>query len=161
MCGEKILPNFETIISNIDLVSISSPIMRSHDDTIPNIDDAVSGGFSEFKIGEKKLKESQQKKEDVIEHSIVETQPTTASEPKYGYKIDAVESRESFVVKPNSATMETKQGLEITSPAEEERIAMEKARLEAEALAQLPQKPKQEIKDKPSSTIGDNFDVAW
>ncbi len=72
-----------------------------------------------------------------------------------------LEPRESFVVKPNSATTETIQGLDITSPAEEERIAQEKARLEAEALAQQPQKPIQEIKDKPSSTIGDDFDVAW
>jgi hypothetical protein len=135
--------------------------MRSHDDTIPNLEDAVSGGFSEFKIGEKKFKESQQKKEEIIEHSAVETNTIEKSEPKYGYKIDAVEPRQSFVVKPNSATLETKGGLEITSPAEEERIAQEKARLEAEALAQQPQKPQQEVKDKPSSTIGDEFDVAW
>ncbi len=135
--------------------------MRSYDETIPNLEDAVSGGFSEFKIGENKFKQSEQKKEQIIEDPSPETQPTTASEPKYGYKIDAVESRESFVVKANPATMEVKQGLAITSPAEEERIATEKARLEAEALAQLPQKPEQEIKDKPSSTIGDDFDVAW
>jgi uncharacterized protein YjcR len=135
--------------------------MRSHDDTIPNLEDAVSGGFSEFKIGEKKLKESEHRKEETIEQSAVETNPIEKSEPKYGYKIDAVESRQSFVVKPNSATMEVKQGLEIISPAEEERIAQEKARLEVETLAQQPQKPKQEIKEKPSSTIGDDFDVAW
>ena len=73
--------------------------------------------------------------------------------------MDAVESRQSFVVKPNSATLEAKEGLEITSPAEEERIAQEKARLEA--LEKQPQKPQQEVKDKPSSTIGDDFDVAW
>ena len=149
------------IINNIDLVSTSSPTMRSHDDTIPNLEDAVSGGFSEFKIGEKKLKESEHRKEETIEQSAVETNPIEKSEPKYGYKIDAVESRQSFVVKPNSATMEVKQGLEIISPAEEERIAQEKARLEAETLAQQPQKPQQEVKDKPSSTIGDDFDVAW
>ena len=135
--------------------------MRSHDDTIPNLEDAVSGGFSEFKIGEKKIKESEHRKEETIEQSAVETNPIEKSEPKYGYKIDAVESRQSFVVKPNSATMEVKQGLEIISPAEEERIAQEKARLEVETLAQQPQKPKQEIKEKPSSTIGDDFDVAW
>ena len=161
MCGEKVLPIFETIINNIDLVLISSPTMRSHDDTIPNLEDAVSGGFSEFKIGEKKFKESEQKKEETIEHSAPEIQPASTSEPKYGYKIDAVESRDSFVVKANSATMEAKQGLAITSPAEEERIAQEKARLEAEALALQPQKPQQQVKDKPSSTIGDDFDVAW
>ena len=133
--------------------------MRSHDDTIPNLEDAVSGGFSEFKIGEKKFKESQQNKEEIFENSVVETNTIEKSEPKYGYKIDAVESRQSFVVKPNSATLEAKEGLEITSPAEEERIAQEKARLEA--LAQQPQKPQQEVKDKPSSKIGDEFDVAW
>jgi len=155
------LPITETIISNIDLVLISSPTMRSHDDTIPNLEDAVSGGFSEFKIGEKKLKQSEQKKQETIEHSAAETNPIEKSEPQYGYKIDAVESRESFVVKGNSATMEAKQGLAITSPAEEQRIAQEEARLEAEALAQQPQKPQQQVKDKPSSTIGDDFDVAW
>ena len=149
------------IINNIDLVSTSSPTMRSHGDTIPNLEEAVSGGFSEFKIGEKKFKESEQKEEETIEQSAVETNPIEKSEPQYGYKIDAVESRESFVVKANSATMEVKQGLEIISPAEEERIAQEKARLEAETLAQQPQKPQQEVKDKPSSTIGDDFDVAW
>ena len=135
--------------------------MRSNGDTIPNLEDAVSGGFSEFKIGEKKLKESEHRKEETIEHSAVETNPIGKSEPQYGYKIDAVESRESFVVKANSATMEVKQGLEIISPAEEERIAQEKARLEAETIAQQPQKPQQEVKDKPSSIIGDDFDVAW
>ena len=155
------MPVFETIINNIDLVSVSSPTMRSHDDTIPNLVDAVSGGFSEFKIGEKKFKESEQKKQQIIDNTTQEIQPASTSEPKYGYKIDAVESRESFVVKANSATMEAKQGLAITSPAEEERITQEKAQLEAEALAQQPQKPQQQVKDKPSSTIGDDFDVAW
>jgi len=135
--------------------------MRSYDETIPNLEDALASGFAELKIGERNIKSSEPKKEQAIEAPSSETQPTIASEPKYGYKIDAVESRESFVVKPNSATTETKQGLDITSPAEEERIAQEKARLEAEALALQPQKPKQEIKDKPSSTIGDDFDVAW
>jgi hypothetical protein len=149
------------IINNIDLVSTSSPTMRSHGDTIPNLEEAVSGGFSEFKIGENKFKESEQKEEEVIEHSTAENNPIEKSEPKYGYKIDAVESRESFVVKANSATMEAKQGLAITSPAEEQRIAQEKARIEAEALALQPQKPQQQVKDKPSSTIGDDFDVAW
>jgi hypothetical protein len=149
------------IINNIDLVSTSSPTMRSHGDTIPNLEEAVSGGFSEFKIGENKFKESEQKEEEIIEHSTVENNPIEKPEPKYGYKIDAVESRESFVVKANSATMEAKQGLAITSPAEEQRIAQEKARIEAEALALQPQKPQQQVKDKPSSTIGDDFDVAW
>jgi hypothetical protein len=135
--------------------------MRSYDETIPNLEDALASGFAELKIGEKKIKSSEPKKEQAIEAPSPETQPTTASEPKYGYKINAVEPRESFVVKPISATTETKQGLDITSPAEEERIAQEKARLKAEALAQQPPKPKQEIKDKPSSTIGDDFDVAW
>lgn len=135
--------------------------MRSYDETIPNLEDALASGFAELKIGEKKIKSTEPKKEQPIDNSTEEIQPTVSTEPKYGYKIDAVEPRESFVVKPNSATTETKQGLDITSPAEEERIAQEKARLEAEALAQQPQKPKQEIKDKPSSTIGDDFDVAW
>jgi hypothetical protein len=135
--------------------------MRSYDETIPNLEDALASGFAELKIGEKKIKSSEPKKEQAIEAPSPKTQPTTASEPKYGYKINAVEPRESFVVKPISATTETKQGLDITSPAEEERVAQEKARLKAEALAQQPQKPKQEIKDKPSSTIGDDFDVAW
>ena len=135
--------------------------MRSYDETIPNLEDALASGFAELKIGESNIKSSKSKKEQPIEETSPETQPTIASEPKYGYKIDAVEPRQSFVVKPNSATTETKQGLDITSPAEEERIAQEKARLEAEALAQQPQKPKQEIKDKPSSTIGDDFEVAW
>ena len=155
----KIIANFQDIINNLELLATPSHTMRSYDETIPNLEDAVSGGFSEFKIGEKKLKESEQKKEETIEHSTIETNAIEKSEPKYGYKINAVESRDSFVVKANSATMKTKQGLEITSPAEEERIAQEKAR--QEALAQQPQKPQQEVKDKPSSTIGDEFDVAW
>ena len=135
--------------------------MSYHENGVPSLEDAVSGGFSEFKIGEKKFKESEQNKEETIEHSAAETNPIEKSEPQYGYKIDAVESRESFVVKANSATMEVKQGLEIISPAEEQRIAQEKSRLEAEILAQQPQKPQQQVKDKPTSTIGDDFDVAW
>jgi|GEM_PF-234029 hypothetical protein len=150
-----------TIINNVELMSTSSHAMRSYDETIPNLEDALASGFAELKIGEKNIKSSEPKKEQAIETPSPETQPTTASEPKYGYKIEAVESRQSFVVKPNSATTETKKGLDITSPAEEERIAMEKARLEAEALAQQPQKPQQEIKDKPSSTIGDDFEASW
>ena len=155
------MPIFRTILNNVELLPTSSHAMRSYDETIPNLEDALASGFAELKIGERNIKSSEPKKEQAIEAPSSETQPTIASEPKYGYKIDAVESRESFVVKPNSATTETKQGLDITSPAEEERIAQEKARLEAEALAQQPQKPIQEIKDKPSSTIGDDFDVAW
>ena len=135
--------------------------MSVHGNDLPSLEDALASGFAELKIGERNIKSSEPKKEQAIEAPSPETQPTIASEPKYGYKIDAVESRESFVVEPNSSTLETKGGLDITSPAEEERIAMEKARLEAEALAQQPQKPKQEIKDKPSSTIGDDFEVAW
>jgi len=154
------LPIFKTILNNVELLPTSSHAMRSYDETIPNLEDALASGFAELKIGESKIKSSEPK-EQTIEAPSSETQPTIASEPKYGYKIDAVEPRESFVVKPNSATLETKRGLDITSPAEEERIAMENARLEAEALAQQPQKPKQEIKDKPSSTIGDDFDASW
>ena len=149
------------IINNVELLATPSHTMRSYDETIPNLDDAVSSGFSEFKIGESKIKSAEPKKEQPIDNSDQENQPIAASEPKYGYKIDAVESRQSFVVKPNSSTLETKGGLDITSPAEEERIAMEKARLKAEALAQLPQKLEQEIKDKPSSTIGDDFEATW
>lgn len=155
----KIIANFQDIINNIELLATPSHTMRSYDETIPNLEDTLASGFAELKIGESNIKSSEPKKEQAIEAPSSETQPTIASEPKYGYKIDAVESRESFVVKPNSATMETKQGLEIISPAEEERIAQEKAR--QEALAQQPQKPQQEVKDKPSSTIGDEFDVAW
>ena len=133
--------------------------MSVHGNDLPSLEDALASGFAELKIGESKINTSEPINEQPIDNSDQEIQPTTASEPKYGYKIDAVESRQSFVVKPNSATMETKQGIEIISPAEEERIAQEKARLEA--LAQQPQKPQQEVKDKPSSTIGDEFDVAW
>ena len=135
--------------------------MSVHGNDLPSLEDALASGFAELKIGESKINTSEPINEQPIDNSDQEIQPTSASEPKYGYKIDAVEPRQSFVVKPNSATLETKGGLEITSPAEEERIAQEKARLEAEALAQQPQKPQQEVKDKPSSTIGDEFDVAW
>jgi hypothetical protein len=135
--------------------------MSVHGNDLPSLEDALASGFAELKIGESKINTSEPINEQPIDNSDQEIQPTSASEPKYGYKIDAVEPRQSFVVKPNSATLETKGGLEITSPAEEERIAQEKARLEAEAFAQQPQKPQQEVKDKPSSTIGDEFDVAW
>ena len=155
------MPIFKTILNNIELLSTPSHAMRSYDETIPNLEDTLASGFAELKIGESKIKTSEPKKEQPIDNSDQENQPIAASEPKYGYKIDAVESRQSFVVKPNSSTLETKGGLDITSPAEEERIAMEKARLEAEVLAQRPQKIKQEIKDKPSSTIGDDFEATW
>jgi hypothetical protein len=135
--------------------------MSVHGNDLPSLEDALASGFAELKIGESKINTSEPINEQPIDNSDQEIQPTSASEPKYGYKIDAVEPRQSFVVKPNSATLETKGGLDITSPAEEDRVAQEKARLEAEALAQQPQKPQQEVKDKPSSTIGDEFDVAW
>ena len=133
--------------------------MSVHGNDLPSLEDALASGFAELKIGESKINTSEPINEQPIDNSDQEIQPTSASEPKYGYKIDAVESRQSFVVKPNSATLETKGGLDITSPAEEDRVAQEKARLEA--LEQQPQKPQQEVKDKPSSTIGDEFDVAW
>jgi hypothetical protein len=133
--------------------------MSVHGNDLPSLEDALASGFAELKIGESKINTSEPINEQPIDNSDQEIQPTSASEPKYGYKIDAVEPRQSFVVKPNSATLETKGGLEITSPAEEERIAQEKARLEA--LEKQPQKPQQEVKDKPSSKIGDEFDVAW
>jgi hypothetical protein len=133
--------------------------MSVHGNDLPSLEDALASGFAELKIGESKINTSEPINEQPIDNSDQKIQPTTASESKYGYKIDAVESRQSFVVKPNSATLEAKGGLEITSPAEEERIAQEKARLEA--LEKQPQKPQQEVKDKPSSKIGDEFDVAW
>lgn len=136
--------------------------MAGHPDQGPNFDDALATGFSEFKIGENKIAKKEITQQDgAAPPQLKESEIKT--EPQYGVKIDAIESRQSFVVKPNAATLQTKQGLEVTSPAEEDRIARERAKLEAEAeeLAKQAQKPQQVIMDKPSSTIGDDFDATW
>ena len=41
--------------------------MRSYDETIPNLEDALASGFAELKIGERNIKSSEPKKEQAIE----------------------------------------------------------------------------------------------
>ena len=61
---------------------------------VPNLEDALESSFSELNKGEENIKIEEKPK--TIQSEVVE--------PKYGLKIDSVESREKFISKPIAAT---------------------------------------------------------
>ena len=106
---------------------------------IPNLEAALERDFSELKAGEENIKIEESKKrilEDVLE-------------PKYGLKIDAVESREKFISKPIEATKKI-----VEAPIE----VKQKQDTENEDINNVKER---KILSEPTSKIGDDFDVGW
>lgn len=98
----------------------------------PNLDDVLSKGFSELKIGEENIV-TKKSDEPVVD------EPSRVSKPiEYGKKIQAKEDRESFVV---------------TAPVNKPSSGTEKRNQSTET--------KQDIVKTPTSQLGDDFDVEW
>ena len=96
----------------------------------PNLDDILARDFSELKVGEANLAREEVSKAD-------DTEPVKASVPKvYNQRIDAVEERTSFAVKPPSAT-------------------------DANQESKPPSPPQPHVLKAPSAQPGDDFDVDW
>ena len=104
--------------------------MKGPPSTEPSLDDILARDFAELKVGEGNLPapEPTEKKNAAS---------TTASVPKaYNQRIDAVEQRTSFAVKPPAPS-------------------------NAETVDKTPASPKPEVLKSPSAQPGDDFDVNW
>tara|TARA_S200000501_G_scaffold66870_1_gene58247 strand:- start:4922 stop:5260 length:339 start_codon:yes stop_codon:yes gene_type:complete len=106
---------------------------------IPNLEAALERDFSELKAGEENIKIEESKKK--VSEEVLE--------PKYGLKIDAVESREKFISKPIEATKKiVEDSIEVKQNEDTKK----------EDVAPIKEK---EILNEPTSKIGDDFDVGW
>ena len=96
----------------------------------PNLDDILARDFAELKVGEANIGSTEPTKD-------AEQKPEKTSVPKvYNQRIDAVEERTSFEVKPPSVTSTD----EASKPS-------------------VPAPPK--VLKSPSAQLGDDFDVDW
>ena len=97
----------------------------------PNLEEVLSKGFAEMKVGEENI---------VIvadDERPSETQHSTAAPIEYGKVISAVEDRESFVVAPTQPKKLPEEQDPVVQPAQ------------------------QKILKSPTSQLGDDFDVDW
>ena len=104
--------------------------MKGPPSTEPNLDDILARAFAELKVGEAKLATPTPSKEQ-------EPKPEpTASPIAYNQRIDAVEDRASFTVKPPSTKADepTSESQKTTKPT---------------------------VLKAPSAQPGDDFDVDW
>ena len=107
---------------------------------IPNLEDALESGFSELNKGEDNIKIEEKPK----------TIQTKVVEPKYGLKIDAVESREKFISKPIAATKQV-----VDKPINDTENKNVEKNDDKKSVK------KQKVLDSPTSKIGDDFNVGW
>ena len=96
----------------------------------PNLDDILARDFSELKVGEANLAPNEPPKDEKA------TQTTSAVPKVYNQRINAVEERTSFAVKPPKET-EAVQDSKSTPPSQPH------------------------ILKAPSAQPGDDFDVDW
>lgn len=107
---------------------------------VPNLEDALESSFSELNKGEENIKIEERPKK--IQTELVK--------PKYGLKIDSLESREKFISKPIAATKKiVDTPINATENKNVERNNDKKSVKE------------QKVLDSPTSNIGDDFDVGW
>ena len=107
---------------------------------VPNLEDALESSFSELNKGEENIKIEERPKK--IQTELVK--------PKYGLKIDSLESREKFISKPIAATKKIVDApINATENKNVERNNDKKSVKE------------QKVLDSPTSNIGDDFDVGW
>ena len=107
---------------------------------VPNLEDALESSFSELNKGEENIKIDERPKK--IQTELVK--------PKYGLKIDSLESREKFISKPIAATKKIVDApINATENKNVERNNDKKSVKE------------QKVLDSPTSNIGDDFDVGW
>lgn len=106
--------------------------MKGPPNAKPNLDDVLARDFAELKVGEANIKVEE-------EPGVQPTAPEAVQPPVvYNQKIDAIEDRTAFSVAP-------------PSPGSEE--------VEGEDETEEP--APQEVLQAPTSSIGDDFDVAW
>ncbi|MDG1538425.1 MAG: hypothetical protein P8Q40_00695 [Candidatus Poseidonia sp.] len=98
----------------------------------PSLDDVLSEGFSELKIGEENIVAK------TSDESVVEEPSNVSNSIDYGKKIQAKEDRESFVVTAPVVKPSAKEG----KPSQSD-------------------DKKQDILKTPTSQLGDDFDVEW
>jgi len=110
----------------------SSTAMKGPPNAKPNLDDVLARDFAELKVGEKNIVTEPQPATEAPEEETVQ-RPIAYNQP-----INAVEDRPSFAV-PAPST-------ENTTDDDE---------------AEDDEPTEQEILATPTSTIGDDFDVAW
>ena len=106
---------------------------------VPSLEGALEEGFSELKAGEENIKIDE--KVSAIDKEV--------SNPKYGLKINAVESRGKFISKPIKAT---KKIVDKPIDAKSETIVEDEENKNIVI---------QKVVNSPSSKIGDDFDVGW
>ena len=99
----------------------------------PNLEDILARDFADLKVGEANLSPSEPSKEEVVKEAkaVESTVPTV-----YNQRIDAVENRTSFAVKPPTqiSSDEASKPTPTASP---------------------------EVLKSPSAELGDDFDVDW
>ena len=112
------------------------------DEELPNLDSALEKSFSEMKIGEDKFEKV---KEDVV------AEVGQKYKIEYGRKFSSENQKGSFTVKPTTATKSIiDKPLDISN--EDEII---------ENVGEKGEKKVVEILDKPSTSLGDDFEVEW
>jgi len=112
------------------------------DEELPNLDSALEKSFSEMKIGEDKF-------EKVKEEDVTEVEQKYKIE--YGRKFSSENQKGSFTVKPTTATKSIiDKPLDISN--DDEIIEDMKIKDEKKVV---------EILDKPSASLGDDFEVEW
>ena len=106
---------------------------------VPNLEDALEKGFAELKVGE----------ENIVIDDKISVNDKDPIEPKYGLKIESVESRQKFISKPIQATKKT-----VEKPIDVKPIDVVKDEVDENFNVQ-------KVVSSPSSKIGDDFDVGW
>ena len=101
---------------------------------VPSLADALAKGFADLKAGE----EETPPVEEVIKTTeVIEKEVEAVSKPEYGRPSQHVAEQTSFVVSGKGTDQSS------------------------EPDSQQPEPEKVEILDRPSTSIGDDFDVEW
>ena len=101
---------------------------------VPSLADALAKGFADLKAGE----EETPLVEEVLETSeVIEKEVEAVSKPEYGRPSQHIADQTSFVVSGKGTDQSS------------------------EPDSQQPEPEKVEILDRPSTSIGDDFDVEW
>ena len=111
--------------------------MKGPPNAKPNLDDVLARDFAELKVGEKNIQAEAEPSNETMEDKAAPL-PPVQTPVVYNQQINAIEDRASFSVRPPSAEKE-----EATEGVDEEEMASHV------------------ILEAPTSTIGDDFDVAW
>ena len=101
---------------------------------VPSLADALAKGFADLKAGEEETSPVEEVPETT---EVIEKEVEAVSKPEYGRPTQHVAEQSSFVVSAKGADQ---------SPEQD---------------SQQPESEKVEILDRPSTSIGDDFDVEW